>query len=122
VTLLDNIRRFRNRLAHSPLDVSDEAIEKVNTHNESGDSSFEILEYKKGRAIKHVIDESTIKLQMKNIEKAYYKLLQLWALLLNDEKDAKACEILASMSDEENNIVLKKLGLKDDEKTGPQHS
>lgn len=112
--LLNDIRRFRNKLAHSPLDTSDESINKSEILNESGDYSFEILEYKKGKIQKHTISDETIKLQLGKLHRANYKLMQLWALLKNDPEDANRCAILADMSDEESKIVLNKLGLNED--------
>jgi len=112
-TNLTHIRKFRNKLAHSPLDISPTSLKSL-TYQKPGKGTydFQIIQYKNGKAIKHRIDISGVKTELHIIVKCWYQLIQLFALLKDDTEDARACEILSTMTKEEGDYLLKKLGLK----------
>lgn len=109
---LHKIQKFRNLLAHSPLDTSKEYRNQLTTHTDLGNIGFQILEYKGTQVRKHNIDENKIKEEVERIRVTWHKLLQLFALLKNDIKDAKACEVLANAKPNEIDKVMKQMGLK----------
>lgn len=111
---LNHIREFRNLLAHSPLDVSKDALKSL-TYGTAGHGTddFQILEYKKGKVKKHKVDRSRIKSEMNIMMRCWYRLIQLFALLKGDTEDARVSEILSNMSEEDTDFVLKHFGLKD---------
>jgi len=110
---LNHIRDFRNLLAHSPLDVSTGSLKSLTYRTGLGTDDFQILEYKKGQVVKHRIDISRIRSEMKIMSRCWYRLIQLFALLKGDTEDARASEILSNMSEEDTDLVLKHLRLKD---------
>jgi len=110
---LHHIRKFRNLLAHSPLDLSPDSLKSL-TYRKAGHGTddFQLIEYKRGETIKHKIDISRIKSEMSIMMKCWYQLIQLFALLKGDIEDAKASEILSNMSEEETDYLLEHLGLR----------
>jgi uncharacterized protein YutE (UPF0331/DUF86 family) len=113
-TDLNHIRKFRNLLAHSPLDLSVDSLKSLSYETAGeGTDNFQIIEYKRGKAVKHKIDISRIKSEMKIMMRCWYRLIQLFALLKGDTEDARASEILSTMTEEEMHYVLKHMGLKD---------
>lgn len=106
---LNHIRDFRNLLAHSPLDVSTDSLNSLTYSNGRGTTDFQILEYKKGQVIKHRIDISRIKFEMKIMSRCWYRLIQLFALLKGDAEDARVSERLSNISDEDMDILIKHL-------------
>lgn len=114
---LENIKRFRNLLAHSPLDRSKEYL--LSDEDNAGAKSFKVLQYQKGKIKPVIIDIGRIKLELRKIEITWDRLLQLFALLRDDDEDAKVCEQLVeidtSLSDEEHDkrlkVLLKAYGL-----------
>jgi len=111
---LNHIRVFRNLLAHSPLDVSGDSLKSLTYKTTGrGTDDFQIIEYKRGKAIKHRIDISRIKLEMNIMMRCWYRLIQLFALLKGDTEDARVSEALSNMTEEDADNVLKNLGLKD---------
>jgi len=111
---LNHIRKFRNQLAHSPLDMSAASLKSLSYRKPGeGTYDFQLIQYKKGKAIKHRIDISGIKTELNIMVKCWYQLIQLFALLKDDTEDARACEILSTMTEEEGDYLLKQLGLKD---------
>lgn len=111
---LNHIRVFRNLLAHSPLDVSGDSLKSLTYKTtRQGTDDFQIIEYKRGKAIKHRIDISRIKLEMNIMMRCWYRLIQLFALLKGDTEDARVSEALSNMTEEDADNVLKNLGLKD---------
>ena len=111
---LHHIREFRNLLAHSPLDVSADSLTSL-TYKTAGHGTddFQIIEYKRGKVVKHRIDSSRIKLETNLMMRCWYRLIQLFALLKDDTEDARISEILSNMTEEDANIVLKHFGFKD---------
>lgn len=111
---LNHIRKFRNQLAHSPLDISAASLNSLSYQKPGeGTYDFQIIEYKKGKTIKHRIDISGIKTELRIITKCWYQLIQLFALLKDNTEAARACEIFSTMTKEEGDDLLKQLGLKD---------
>jgi hypothetical protein len=111
---LHHIRRFRNLLAHSPLDLSPDSLKSLTYKNPGqGTDDFQLIEYKQGKAIKHKIHVSLIKSEVLIMMKCWYQLIQLFALLKGDIQDAKVSEILSNMSEEDTNDLLKNLGFID---------
>ena len=111
---LHHMRRFRNLLAHSPLDLSPDSLNSL-TYKKTGEGTddFQLIEYKQGKAIKHRIDISRIKSEMNIMMRSWYQLIQLFALLKGDIEDATASEILSNMTEDDTDYLLKHLGLKD---------
>ncbi|OGO03405.1 MAG: hypothetical protein A2Y59_03905 [Chloroflexi bacterium RBG_13_52_14] len=108
---LDEVRKFRNMLAHSPIDWNKytDALQEEGVRDLD---SFFILEYRDGKVRKHTINKNKIEVEVNRIHRVWYKLLQLWALLRNDTDDAKACEFLSNLSEEDNERLLKHYGFK----------
>lgn len=110
---LNKVREFRNVLAHSPCNTSKEFYDSAEKEKAVGSfSSFYIIEYKNGEAKEHMITHSKIKTEVMRMDRVWYKLLQLWALLRKDTKDAEACEALSSMSEKDIDLILKHYGFK----------
>lgn len=111
VNELEKIKDFRNLLAHSPLDMSKEYL--LSLEDKAGSKSFQVLQYRKGKINPERIDVGRIKLELRKIEVTWYRLLQLFALVRNDEQDAEVCKKLVSLftnlSDEEREKALKNL-------------
>lgn len=110
VKLLNKVREFRNLLAHSPSDDSEEALEL----DIADEHSFRIIRYRKGKAHKYVVSGSIIERELSNIHKSFYKLLQLWAILKHDSEDARACDLLADLPADRWHDVLVAWGLSED--------
>lgn len=111
---LNHIREFRNLLAHSPLDVSEDSLKSLTYKTtRQGTDDFQIIEYKRGKAIKHRIDISRIELEMNIMMRCWYRLIQLFALLKGDTEDARVSEALSKMTEKDADYVLKHFGLKD---------
>lgn len=115
---LNHVRDFRNLLAHSPLDTSKETLDSLTYRASTGTEDFQVLEYKNGRVIKHRIDSARIKSEMAIMMRVWYRLIQLFALLKGDTEDARVSEILSNLSEEDTDIILRKLGLKKNEEDG----
>lgn len=111
---LNHIREFRNILAHSPLDVAGDSLKPL-TYRLAGQGAndFQIIDYRRGKAIRHRIDISRVKSEMNIMMRCWYLLIQLFALLKGDTEDAKASEILSNMTEEDSDYILKYLGLND---------
>lgn len=111
---LNHIREFRNLLAHSPLDVSGDSLKSLTYKTtRQGTDDFQIIEYKRGKAIKHRIDISRIELEVNIMMRCWYRLIQLFALLKGDTEDARVSEALSKMTEKDADYVLKHFGLKD---------
>jgi len=112
---LHKIQKFRNLLAHSPLDTSKEyrnnLTTNINSPSDLRNCPLQIIVYKKGEARKQNLDENKVIDEIERIRVTWYKLLQLFALLKNDSKDAKACETLASIDSKARSKILKHYGL-----------
>lgn len=112
---LNHVRDFRNLLVHSPLDTSKETLDSLTYRAGTGTEDFQVLEYKNGRVIKHRIDSARIKSETAIMMRVWYRLIQLFALLKGDAEDARVSEILSNLSEEDTDIILRKLGLKKNE-------
>ena len=109
---LDNVRTFRNLLAHCHLDVSVDSLSSLIYNKQgTGTDDFQIIEYRSGRTYKHKIDTNRIQKEMKTSARCLYHLLQLFALLKGDTEDARASELLANMTNEDLDLLLKYLKL-----------
>jgi hypothetical protein len=109
---LDEVRKFRNVLAHSPVDWK-EYLDAPDEEAKVQDlDSFLILEYRGGKVRKHTINRNKIEVEVKRMDRVWYRLLQLWALLRNDLEDAKACEVMSNLSEKDEEFLLKRLGFK----------
>jgi len=112
---LNKVREFRNLLAHSPIDTSREAFDAWDKCKGVEFRPFQVLDYKKGRVKPHTIDNEEIGTQLRIAVRAFFRLLQLWALLKSDPEDAQTCENMAMLTDMELNkeleMIMKHLGV-----------
>lgn len=111
---LNDIRRFRNLLAHSPLDLSPDSLKSL-THNipSQGTDDFELIEYNRGKAITHRIDRPRIKSEVLRMWKSNNQLDYLFALLKSDTKHAQFARFLLENSERDINYILRNLQLND---------
>jgi hypothetical protein len=116
---LDHVRDFRNMLAHSPLDISKEALDILKYNKGAGIEDFLIIQYKKGRVVKQRIDQKRIQDELRIMMRVMYRLIELFALLKGDIEDAKGSEALSNLSTEEVNHVVKIIMLGKDKETTP---
>jgi len=107
---LEASMKFRNLLAHSPMDSSKEYLRYTVGVLNNMREDFQILEYKKGKVHKRLIKEEETKAEVHRVFNTCHKLLQLWALLRNKPEEAKQHEIIGSMKSSEFGAVLKKMG------------
>jgi hypothetical protein len=87
---LDRVRKFRNLLAHSESDLSREFIDSsVNLSNKERINTLQVIEYKKGKLIKHIIDKKKYISEMLVMYRVDTRLDQLYSLLNNDKDMAE---------------------------------
>lgn len=86
---LDRIRIFRNLLAHSELDLN---IRTFNSDIEDKTRELCFLEYKKGRVVRHVVDDEFIKKEVYRMRVTITMLIELIELINNDITKAKEIE------------------------------
>jgi len=89
---LDNVRKFRNLLAHSELSYPRGSIEEIK-------DTIYITEFKKGKAVRHVINEEKYLIETNTMSRVISRLWQLFSLMNDDldsalayEEDANKCE------------------------------
>jgi hypothetical protein len=109
---LDNIRKFRNLLAHSRMDTSKEYIEQLLSQETSDSDSFQVLEYRLGKVHKRNISFDVLKGELHRTTVTWHKLLQLWALLRKRPDEARDHEIMSTVSADEGSQILKRMGYK----------
>lgn len=108
---LDKVRKFRNLLAHSPMDSSKEYAEQLLSQLTLDSDSFQVLEYKKGETHKRNVNSGEL---IEGIERASltaHQLLWLWALLRNRPEEASQHEIMITMTRDEKSQVIKRMGI-----------
>ena len=109
---LEAIRTFRNLLAHSPMDISDDYIEQLLSRLISDSEGFQVIEYKKGEAHKRNIGSDELKAEMHRMAVTWDKLLQLWALLRKRSDEARQHEVMSTVPEDEMSQILKRMGYK----------
>lgn len=87
---LNEVREFRNIIAHSELDLfSAEFIKELKNDVSKKIDKFQIVEYKKGKAIPHLINEARINTEIKKMEEVLDKLRKLEVLIQGKIKFAE---------------------------------
>ena len=86
---LDKVRLLRNLLAHSELDLH---IRTFSSNIDVKKSNWCYLEYKKGRVVRHVVDDEYIKKEINNMRVALSSLIELTELINNDITKVKEIE------------------------------
>lgn len=107
---LHKVRKFRNLLAHSPMDSSKEYTEQLLSQLPSDSESFQVIEYKKGKVHKRNVSSDEL---IKGIERAsltWHQLLQLWALLRNRPEEARRHELMSRMTRDDKSQEHKRMG------------
>jgi hypothetical protein len=107
---LDNIRKFRNLLAHSRMDTSKEYIEQLLSWEISDSDSFQVLEYKLGKVHRRNISFDVLKGELHRTTVTWHKLLQLWALLRKRPDEAREHEIMSTISADEGSKIMERMG------------
>ena len=96
---LDKVREFRNIIAHSELDILSEEFMRELRHDVGEKiDKFQIIEYKKGKAILHLINEERINTEIKTMERVLFKLQKLHALIQGYIKLANDLEYFHNLS------------------------
>jgi len=95
---LDRVREFRNLLAHSPLDISKEDLLILPRGSHKKGNNFQVLEYKKGKVIKHSITTKRIQTERFRMAGVSFTLYQLFSLLNDDLKNVSHYEHLSSLA------------------------
>ncbi len=87
---LNRVRGFRNLLAHSESDLSWEFVnESVSRDNNTPVDRLQVIEYRKGVAIKHLITKAKYVSETKTMTRVQIRLWQLCALLNDDYEQAR---------------------------------
>jgi len=81
---LNKVREFRNLMAHASSDLSDKFLKSINLNTYKRSKEFQILEYKKGKLIKHKFTQNDIDFKMLMMARTKLGLLQLFALINKD--------------------------------------
>jgi hypothetical protein len=107
---LDKIRKFRNLLAHSTMDTSDEYAQKLLSKLISDNESFQVKIYKNGVVTKKNISSDELKTEIIRTGTTLHKLLQLWALLRRQFAEATEHETISTIPADEHSEILKRMG------------
>lgn len=91
---LDEVRDFRNLMAHCSSDMSHGYINSIALSNFEKNKEFQILEYKKGKLIKRNIKQNKIEYEIWKSIRTSLELQQLFALINEDEQTYKDNEEL----------------------------
>ena len=84
---LNKVREFRNIIAHSELDLFSAEFIRELAHDVSENiEKFPLIEYKKGKAIPHMISDKRIKNEIKKMEDIWERLGKLLALVKGNIK------------------------------------
>lgn len=95
---LDKVREFRNIIAHSELNIlSSEFIRELNRNKDVKIDKFQIIEYKKGKAILHLINEASINTEINTMQGVLFKLQKLHFLIQGNIKMVNALERLYNL-------------------------
>jgi hypothetical protein len=94
---LNQVRVFRNLLAHSESDLSREFLNSFNYTNSESLDKFRVIECKKGKIVKHLIDKAKYLSETKIMVRVLMRLEQLFALLNDDSNNASKYGEFASL-------------------------
>jgi len=94
---LNQVREFRNLLAHSESDISSKFLSSLKHTNGEPIDKLQLIEYKKGKVIKHLIDKRKYLSETKIMLRVFHRLWQLFALLNDDSDSAKETEELVAL-------------------------
>jgi hypothetical protein len=107
---LNHVRRFRNLLVHSPLDISPDSLKSLTYSIPSqATDDFELIEYNRGRAITHRIDRHRIKSEVLRMWKSSNQLDHLFALLKSDTQHAQFARFVLENSERDIDHILRQL-------------
>jgi len=81
---LNKVREFRNLMAHASSDLSDKFLKSINLNTYKRSQEFQILEYKKGKLIKHKFSQNEIESKRWMMISTQVGLWQLFALINKD--------------------------------------
>ncbi len=91
VNELDNVRKFRNLLAHSELSYPSDLTDSEKSPEEKKETIY-FTEFKKGKAVKHIINERTYINETNTMSRVISRFWQLFSLMNDDLDSALAWE------------------------------
>lgn len=98
ISNLDKARDFRNLMAHASSDLSDKYLKSVNSNTYKQSKEFQIIEYKKGKLIKHRFNQNQIETKQWKLVKIKCQLIQLFAIINGDFKTFKQYEEIVKLT------------------------
>jgi hypothetical protein len=91
---LDEIREFRNIMAHAEFDISIEFLDSAYNLSNKKLEKYQFIEYKKGKITRKLFDHPRYISEMNKMSRVRIRLAQLFALLNDDQQGAENYEDL----------------------------
>ena len=95
------------------MDTSDEYIQQSLSQLTSDSESFQVVEYKKGKAQKRNVSSDELKAEVHRATVTWHQLLQLWALCRDRPVEASQHESMSTLTPGEFSQILERMGYRD---------